>query len=69
MGSGNLLSGMTMRISGEKGKGSATDLAALEHRHGAYQGPGADCLQHPLGSRFRQQLRPRVRPLDRKEYV
>jgi hypothetical protein len=69
MGSGNLLAGTTMRISGEKGKGLATDWSALEHRHGAYQGPGADCLQHPLCCRFRQQLRPSVRPLGRKEYV
>jgi hypothetical protein len=28
----------------------------------AEQGPGADCLQRPLRSRFRQRLRPGVRP-------
>jgi hypothetical protein len=33
----------------------------------AEQGPGADCLQPPLRSGFRQQLRPGVRPRVRPE--
>jgi hypothetical protein len=34
---------------------------ALQPRCSAEQGPGADCLQRPLRSRFRQQLRRGVR--------
>jgi hypothetical protein len=35
-------------------------VPAKATQHCAEQGPGADCLQRPLRSRFRQQLRPGV---------
>jgi predicted RNase H-like HicB family nuclease len=48
-------------------EGMAWEAGATLSRSLAEQRPGADCLQRPLRSRFRQQLRPSVRPLRAKK--
>ena len=56
-----------MTTGDERRRQGRTLIGAVSAQGFAGQGPGADCLQRPLRSRFRQQLRPGVRTLTEKD--